>query len=184
VFAIEVCALLSAAGTFILWQRGFGWPWSLAPWAVYGSLVVEFGMKAWLNQPSPRGLPWPTGCGEMDYGLPLAVSSTHSFPSGYSTRMGFFLTLLVAAAFMRGRVIGALAAVLATIAAALLGWSRAYIGWHWPLDVLGGVLFGAGIAGITFAVLATRAAGARSARSAGPPTEAAQRRLSANAPPG
>ena len=92
-----------------------------------------------------------------------------SFPSGHSAT-AFACATVIAWASPR-------LAVPAFVLAALVAWSRVYVGVHWPLDVLGGAILGTAVgAGLVF--LARRrglAAGGNSARgtapeSSGPPT--------------
>ena len=92
-----------------------------------------------------------------------------SFQSGHSAT-AFACATVIAWASQR-------LAVPAFVLAALVAWSRVYVGVHWPLDVLGGAILGTAVgAGLVF--LARRrglAAGGNSARgtapeSSGPPT--------------
>ncbi len=62
---------------------------------------------------------------------------THSFPSGHAAS-SFACATVLAAAFPRLRV-------PLFVLAALIAWSRVYIGVHFPLDVLAGALIGVGI---------------------------------------
>jgi undecaprenyl-diphosphatase len=59
---------------------------------------------------------------------------TGSFPSGHSAT-AFACATVIAWASPR-------LAVPAFVLAALVAWSRVYVGVHWPLDVLGGALLG------------------------------------------
>ena len=62
---------------------------------------------------------------------------THSFPSGHAT-ISFACATVLGAAAPRLRL------PLYLLAAAI-GWSRAYVGVHYPLDVIGGALLGTGL---------------------------------------
>jgi undecaprenyl-diphosphatase len=60
--------------------------------------------------------------------------STGSFPSGHSAT-AFACATVIAGASPR-------LAVPAYVLAALVAWSRVYVGVHWPLDVIGGAVLG------------------------------------------
>jgi undecaprenyl-diphosphatase len=62
---------------------------------------------------------------------------THSFPSGHATTSFACATVL---ALMLPRL-----ALPLLLLAAAVAWSRVYVGVHFPLDVLGGAVLGAGI---------------------------------------
>jgi len=71
-------------------------------------------------------------------------SSTHSFPSGHAATSFACATVL---AFLVPR-----AAPLAYVLALAIGYSRLYVGVHWPLDVLAGAALGVAIALLLLAV--------------------------------
>jgi undecaprenyl-diphosphatase len=111
--------------------------------------------RPFLLYPEPRPLVHPPASG--------------SFPSGHASA-AFACATVIAWASPR-------LAVPVYVLAALVAWSRVYVGVHWPLDVLGGAILGTAVgAGLVF--LARRrglAAGGNSARgtapeSSGPPT--------------
>jgi membrane-associated phospholipid phosphatase len=86
-----------------------------------------------------------------DPGL-VTIPHSHSFPSGHT-----------ATAFAAATVLSALAPRAAPafyVLAAAIGYSRVYVGVHWPLDVLGGAVLG-----VVTALLLLGAARRRSARS-------------------
>lgn len=159
VFAIEASVGLAVVASGVLWRLGYG-PWSLAPWLVFGSLALEVTLKLWMHQPSPPfAWPYDSRCDQLGYPFPLSLSSPNSFPSGYSIRMGFFVVLAALLAGVRGhRQAARLLTVLGTAVVLVLAWSRVYVNWHWPMDVLGGVLLGAALAALVAWLLEGRRA--------------------------
>jgi membrane-associated phospholipid phosphatase len=88
----------------------------------------------------------------------LVDASGFSFPSGHAaTSMACALVLAV--------LVPCLAAPLVVLAAAI-GFSRLYVGVHYPLDVLGGALLGLAVA-TALLLLARAPRGSRAARRAG-----------------
>jgi undecaprenyl-diphosphatase len=62
---------------------------------------------------------------------------THSFPSGHAA-IAFACATVIGAAVPRTRA-------WLYVLAALVAWSRAYVGVHFPLDVVAGAVLGAGL---------------------------------------
>ncbi len=67
----------------------------------------------------------------------VAVPHSDSFPSGH-TATSFACATVLSAAFPR-------AAPGFFLLAAAIGFSRIYVGVHWPLDVLGGAILGVAV---------------------------------------
>ena len=108
-----------------LWRR----PWFLAL-LVAADLAadgISLALRQWIGRlrpplvyPDPRPL--------------VATPHTGAFPSGHSAS-AFACATVIAWASPR-------LAVPAFVLAALVAWSRVYVGVHWPLDVLGGAALG------------------------------------------
>jgi undecaprenyl-diphosphatase len=125
-------ALIAVAVLWLLWRR----QWLLAAWIALTSAVgtqVQQGLKAAVGRERPR---WSD---------PVDTAHYAAFPSGHAmTAMvscGLLLWLL-----RRYGVRGPLwkvSVVAAAVSVAGVGFTRLYLGVHWPSDVLGGWLLGA-----------------------------------------
>lgn len=136
--------IVIAAVTFPRTRGRLAWSVSLGIGALAGTAIaVRFGTSILVHRVRPPDLDWA-----MD-------AEGYAFPSGHTnaaTIAAGFLAWAVTrhVADRRGRFA---VWVLAVGYAALVGWSRVWLGVHWPLDVLGGWLLGsAWLAGLAAVV--------------------------------
>ena len=78
----------------------------------------------------------------------VSRSTDPSFPSDHAVMAG----AVAAGLFLAHRRLGAVAALLAIA----MAFTRVYVGAHFPLDVAAGLVIGAGIAWLSYAILASR----------------------------
>lgn len=130
---VGVLSLLSlaSAGFLVLDDKRRSAVFLLA--AVAGGLVLSFGLKSGFDRPRPDLVPH----GSYVY--------TTSFPSGHAMMSAVtFLTLgTVLAQSQRRRRLKVYLIVLALMITLAVGFSRVYLGVHWPTDVLAGWAVGA-----------------------------------------
>ena len=124
--------IVVAAGLLLWWRTG----WHEAVLIVAGGLLSTTSslLKAIIDRPRPS----------PDLVTAFSQSDTSSFPSGHSSFVIIILGLLAFFALTRLQNI-ILRNLIITVMAALIllvGFSRIYLGVHWPSDVLGGYLSG------------------------------------------
>jgi membrane-associated phospholipid phosphatase len=101
------------------------------------SLLVNTGVKEILHLPRPIGL-------EGIRSLRIHTATGYSFPSGHTQAVASLASSI--AVYIKKRLITILSILIIT----LVGLSRLYLGVHWPIDVLGGVIFALSITLISY----------------------------------
>jgi undecaprenyl-diphosphatase len=124
-----VWLLLALAISGFSWSRP--WLWTRVGAAILLAESVSGALKAWIGRDRPP-LADPTPEPLVD------LPSTSSFPSGHAT-VSFACATVLALAVPRLRV-------PLFVLAALIAFSRVYVGVHYPFDVLAGAALGVGIA--------------------------------------
>ncbi|MDH5509981.1 MAG: phosphatase PAP2 family protein [Nitrospinota bacterium] len=134
------------------------WTWNLAPWknrrgrmtALFlVALVVGGGAMHAIKQNLPKDRPLAhfeerIQKGEITVRAPFSLLYHRTFPSGH-TQTAF------GAAMFLALVIRKPAAIMALFAwAAMVGFSRVYTGVHFPMDIAGGAVLGAGSAWMVY----------------------------------
>jgi membrane-associated phospholipid phosphatase len=140
----EFSVVYAAIAAALLWRAGAGW-WSLGPFGFAALEPIELGLKLIVNQRPP-----PAEFYRQIYYPLTGVVLNGSFPSGHAMRSAFFFVFLATLVGRNGPIrdrfgqLSVLAIQVACVLAAVaLGFSRIYLGYHWPSDVLAGLILGA-----------------------------------------
>lgn len=151
VAAAELSLLMMTVLAWMLWRRGLAPNRAVAPLMFLVSLPIEMVLKFTLPQPVPSSQLYRRTITYALFGLP----TMQSYPSGHATRTAFMAVLL---GYILWRWLGPRRAwpveVLLVVTVPVFAWSRAYLGYHWPMDMVGGILLGSGVACLAIAMLA------------------------------
>jgi undecaprenyl-diphosphatase len=116
-----------------LWRVGARWLAALPLFALASGALLSYGVKVLVARPTT----WFPIWGRL-------TTTDDSFPSGHAVQTVVFYGLVALLALewpptarRRWLVVGATATLVA-----LVGYTRVYLGSHWPTDVLGGWLLG------------------------------------------
>lgn len=138
---IVLCALLLVIGWLLARQRRDARAMGAALWAAAGTLIAV-GVAQPVNHAVAEARPWMS----LPHALILAGHSTDfSFPSDHAVMAG----AVIAGLFLYHRWLGA----IATVAGLLLAFGRVYIGAHYPQDVAAGLVIGAAVVLIGYAII-------------------------------
>jgi undecaprenyl-diphosphatase len=138
-YGVALFAALLLAGWWITRRGGDQTAMAAAVWAPIGMLAAVA-----LNQPLAAAVDATRPCNALHGILVLHCNTDPGFPSDHAVMAG----AVTAGVWLVNRRLGALAA----LAAALLAFARVYIGAHYPQDVLAGLVFGAAVTLIGFAL--------------------------------
>jgi membrane-associated phospholipid phosphatase len=128
----------------VAWRRTRSWA-TLAVLGVSlgGAILLSDFIKPVVGRPRPRVAPL------------VATATGYAFPSGHSTQVAAVtvtLAFLVSAA-TNSWPRKALACSIAVLVSTVVGFSRVYLGVHWPTDVVAGLGLGGAWAALSFAAM-------------------------------
>jgi undecaprenyl-diphosphatase len=141
-YGVVVFAVILLASWWLARRDGDLRQVAAALWAPVGMLIA-----IGLNQLIGGAVAEPRPYTVLPHALTLVAHSTDfSFPSDHSVMAG----AVAAGVLLVRRVLGLVSSALAVLMAA----TRVYVGAHWPLDVVAGLLVGAVVVVVTYLVLA------------------------------
>lgn len=136
-------------------------------WLPSIQLAVTMAVSSSLNTLLKIATARPRPPSHLVLGVP---SSSYAFPSGHTLNSTVFFLLTAALVSPYLSELGKMALRLgAGVTVVLIGWSRIYLGYHWPTDVLAGWLLGISVVCLSTAV-------ARGFDSSGPELASSPRR--------
>lgn len=127
-------------GTLLLWRGRYHYSVLLLWVSLLGGRVLNHEMKVAFERDRPEPVDWDVSV----FGNPVSFPESFSFPSGHATTalvvfgtMAYLVARLEPTPRQRRWTLAVAAALIL-----LIGWSRVYMGVHYPSDVIAGYLSG------------------------------------------
>lgn len=143
---VAVTTIVTAAALLVVHRRGRTATATAVVMiaSVLMGVLTRLALSVVVARPRPASADWVT------------AASGYALPSGHTTAATLAAGTAVWAACLSSRSGAVRAAVLVTALAysAAVGWSRVWLGVHWPLDVISGLLLGLGWTACVVAVTA------------------------------
>jgi undecaprenyl-diphosphatase len=137
--------IVGLAGLYFLWRRYFAAA-ILSVMGVLGAQLIETLLKSALARTRPHL--WTSA----------QIVHSYSFPSGHASSAAAAAAGIAFGLYLaHGRATAAVAAAVGSLVALTVGFSRLYLGVHWPTDVLGG--FALALGWVSLLVLLVRRSG-------------------------
>lgn len=135
---------LACIALWLFWRAGWRYETTLLALSLAGALVLDTSLKLIFHRPRPAPF-WDT-----------ATPDSYSYPSGHALFALCFFGALAwsTACHVRRPSVRVLICTGAALLAALIGFSRIYLGVHYPTDVIAGF----GVAFLWMTLVATGAA--------------------------
>jgi membrane protein DedA with SNARE-associated domain/membrane-associated phospholipid phosphatase len=123
--------VLVVAVTLVIWRERY-WAAIFAVPALIVGQLIRAGVSVLVHRQRPPRADW------------LTSADGYAFPSGHAATSVLVWGLVVALAWpwLRGRGRRVTAVIVAAVIAVIVGATRAYLGVHWPTDVVGGWALG------------------------------------------
>lgn len=138
---IIVCMALLVIGWWLARRRGDAKVMAASLWAPLGTMAAV-GVAQPINHAVAEARPWQSLPGAL---ILAGHTVDYSFPSDHAVMAG----AVIAGLFLYNRLMG----VLATVAGVVLCFGRVYIGAHYPQDVAAGLLIGAVVVLVGWAIV-------------------------------
>ncbi|MFN8526147.1 MAG: phosphatase PAP2 family protein [Chloroflexota bacterium] len=162
-FAAEICAVYGVVLSLVLFFRQRPVGAAAVLMLLAGTVGIELACKWLVFQPGPGaamlGISRPD-CPMIPYPLTQVPASVapNSLPSGFATRAAFFGALLLGLAPVTAPGTRRWLTLATVAGVSLVGASRVVILWHWPSDILAGILLGAALGMLALRALAVERA--------------------------
>lgn len=125
-------ALTIYAGYLIFYKN------KIFAWVFLGTNALGYLTKAWAQNAFQQDRPWAYGCQVL-----TRYAEGYGFPSGHVTHYTIFFGLLIYFSILNKKEKWAIPlGIFSIFMLSLIGYSRIYLGAHWPKDVIAGYVLG------------------------------------------